>query len=504
MLFNSVEFVFFFLPIVLLAYYLCSILVKKDEARYLVLVLCSLFFYGWWNYKYLLIIVASITFNYTLGTFLSRSDAAPKKKLILAGGIAANLFLLGYFKYTDFLLSTIAQIGGTDYVFQNIVLPLAISFFTFQQIAYLVDSYKSETREYNFIHYTLFVTFFPQLIAGPIVHHKEMMPQFQKRLASSETLKNIYLGAFFFSIGLFKKIVIADGISIYANNAFGAADSGLTLYVLDAWGGALAYTFQLYFDFSGYADMAIGAALMFGIKLPINFNSPYKSVNITEFWRRWHMTLSRFLRDYIYIPLGGNRKGSARKHTNLMITMLLGGLWHGAGWNFIIWGGLHGFYLVINHFWQTLSASSVKRLPKPLLSIYRFFAWLLTFLAVVVAWVFFRAVTLDGAIIMLKGMFGLNGFEVPYNLFPLMVANGLEPQNLISSPYLYLPNFGMQNGAVYILVCLLLASLTKNSQETVAKVEASGNVLYAFYAAFLFSFSVLLINQGSQFLYFQF
>lgn len=504
MLFNSVEFVFFFLPVVLLAYYLCSVYIQKSEVRYFVLVLCSLFFYGWWNYKYLAIIVVSISFNYTLGTLLSRFSNNIKKKFILAGGITANLALLGYFKYTDFLLSTIAQINDSAYIFQNIVLPLAISFFTFQQIAYLVDSYKAETREYNFIHYTLFVTFFPQLIAGPIVHHKEMMPQFQKRLQSADTLKNIYLGAYFFSIGLFKKIVIADGVSFYANNAFDAAAAGTTLYAIDAWGGALAYTFQLYFDFSGYADMAIGSALMFGIRLPLNFNSPYKSVNITEFWRRWHITLSRFLRDYIYIPLGGNRKGLSRKQTNLMITMLLGGLWHGAGWNFIIWGGLHGLYLVINHFWQMFSCSTVGRFSKPLLFVYRFFSWLLTFLAVVVAWVFFRAVTLDAAIVMLKGMFGLNGYVVPYNLYPHIMELGFDSQNIISSPYLYIPNFGAQNGFIYITICLLLACLTKNSQEIVARVEASNNVLYAFYAACLLSVSVLFINQGSQFLYFQF
>ncbi len=504
MLFNSIEFVFFFLPIVLLAYYLCSAYIKKNEARYLLLVVCSLFFYGWWNYKYLAIIIISISFNYTLGTFLSRSSEGTRKKLILAAGISANLVLLGYFKYTDFLLNTIAQITDSAYIFQNIVLPLAISFFTFQQIAYLVDSYKAETREYNFIHYTLFVTFFPQLIAGPIVHHKEMMPQFQKRLQPGDMLKNIYLGAYFFSLGLFKKIVIADGISSFANNAFNAADSGATLYFMDAWGGALAYTFQLYFDFSGYADMAIGSALMFGIALPLNFNSPYKSVNITEFWRRWHMTLSRFLRDYIYIPLGGNRNGTSRKHTNLMITMLLGGLWHGAGWNFIIWGGLHGFYLVINHFWQTLTGSTVSAFPKPLLMVYRFFAWLLTFLSVVVAWVFFRALTMDGAIAMLKGMFGLNGHLTPYNLYPHMLDLGLDPLNTISSPYLYILNFGHQNGFISLTICLLLASITINSQQIVAKAQSSTNVLYAFYAAFLFSISVLFINQGSQFLYFQF
>ncbi|NES81878.1 MAG: MBOAT family protein, partial [Moorea sp. SIO2B7] len=294
----------------------------------------------------------------------------------------------------------------------QIILPLAISFFTFQQIAYLVDAYRGETKEYNFLSYCLFVSFFPQLIAGPIVHHKEVMSQFADKSIYRFDPEDMAVGVTIFSMGLFKKVLIADSIAAYATPVFDAAAGGVSIMFLDAWVGALAYTLQLYFDFSGYSDMAIGVARMFGIKLPINFNSPYKAVNISDFWRRWHITLSNFLRDYLYIPLGGNRKGEFRRNFNLVITMLLGGLWHGAGWNFVFWGGLHGVYLIINHQWRSFRKSIGHDLKKSHWWS-RGFGCIVTFLAVVVAWVFFRAENMKAAFAVLKGMIGANGVLLP-------------------------------------------------------------------------------------------
>jgi D-alanyl-lipoteichoic acid acyltransferase DltB (MBOAT superfamily) len=265
------------------------------------LVAASLFFYGWWNPAYLGLILGSMLFNYAVGVTLLNNNSALKKGTLVFG-ISINLALLAYFKYANFFVDNINLALDTTYHLEHIFLPLAISFFTFQQVAYLVDAYKGETREHNFLHYCLFVTFFPQLIAGPIVHHKEMLPQFAKANTYILNHKNLAIGLTIFILGLFKKVVFADSIAGYATPVFDAAEVGVILTVAEAWMGALAYTMQLYFDFSGYSDMAIGLGYMFGIKLPLNFNSPYQSLNIIDFWRRWHMTLSRFLRDYLYIP----------------------------------------------------------------------------------------------------------------------------------------------------------------------------------------------------------
>ncbi|MFA7092700.1 MAG: MBOAT family O-acyltransferase, partial [Arcobacteraceae bacterium] len=349
MLFNSYEFIFAFLP---LSFFIYFYLLNK---RLIVgakgfLVFASLFFYSWWNVAYLPLILISMLFNYIVGNSLNKKihgannqdknhvqstqviKTKVSSKTLLIVGIIANLSLLGYFKYADFFIENVNVISGVNIQPLNLLLPLAISFFTFQQIAYLVDSYRGETKEYDFLNYALFVTFFPQLIAGPIVHHKEMMPQFASTYNLVKKYKNIALGLFIFSIGLFKKVVIADTFAVWATAGF---DHAQTLNLVEAWATSLSYTFQLYFDFSGYTDMAIGAALLFNIKLPINFNSPYKAQNIQDFWRRWHITLSRFLRDYVYIPLGGNKQSSFRTYSNLLATFVIGGLWHGAGWTFI-------------------------------------------------------------------------------------------------------------------------------------------------------------------------
>ena len=332
-------------------------------------------------------------FNYVIGNSLNENfdKVHIHKKSLLTFGIVANLTLLGYFKYTDFFLENFNLALDTSMPLLHLALPLAISFFTFQQIAYLVDSYRSETAEYDFLNYALFVTFFPQLIAGPIVHHTEMMPQFASKWNLAKRYKNIALGLFIFSIGLFKKVVIADTFAQWASYGF---DKMEILNFVEAWVTSLSYTFQLYFDFSGYTDMAIGTALLFNIKLPINFNSPYKALDIQDFWRRWHITLSRFLKDYIYIPLGGNRKGSLQTYTNLMTTFILGGIWHGAGWTFVFWGLLHGLALVIHRGWKSLGFT----MPKIL-------AWFITFNFINIAWIFFRAKEWNDAIKVLKGMF---------------------------------------------------------------------------------------------------
>jgi D-alanyl-lipoteichoic acid acyltransferase DltB (MBOAT superfamily) len=340
------------------------------------------------------------------------AGAAARAKRVMAFAIVADLCLLGYFKYANFFLDSMNAVLGTGAHLGQIVLPLGISFFTFTQIAFLVDAWQGKAEEYSLTHYALFVTYFPHLIAGPILHHREMMPQFGLPAAYRPDYDNLSAGLTIFVIGLFKKVIIADGVAAYVAPVFDAPRAGIDLTFLEAWCGALAYTFQLYFDFSGYSDMAVGLSLMFGIRLPINFHSPYKAVNIIEFWRRWHMTLSRFLRDYLYVPLGGNRKGSARRYINLVVTMLLGGLWHGAGWTFVVWGGLHGFYLAVNHAWRALRARLGHDLKRST-PWGRAAACLVTFLAVVAGWVVFRADSLETAGAILRAMAGLNGLVVP-------------------------------------------------------------------------------------------
>jgi len=406
MLFNSHEFIFLFLPFTLFGFYFSG---KRfgPEIAMLWLVFASLFFYAWWNPVYVWLIISSMLFNYGVGLAL---NICRFPKLLLAFGISANLFLLGYYKYANFFVNSINTLADTSFNLEHIFLPLAISFFTFQQIAYLVDTWQKKADEHNFLHYALFVSFFPQLIAGPIVHHGEMMRQFARKETFHWNNRNIELGLAIFSLGLFKKVVLADGIALYATPVFQAAGDGDMISVMDAWLGALSYSFQLYFDFSAYSDMAIGLGLLFGIQLPVNFMSPYKAVNIVDFWRRWHITLSRFLRDYLYIPLGGNKKGNARRYINLMITMLLGGLWHGAGWTFVFWGGLHGFYLVVNHAWHYLRRRLGSE-PDQSGFLGQWAARIITFLAVVIGWVYFRAEDFSSANLILSSMFGFGQAE---------------------------------------------------------------------------------------------
>jgi len=418
MLFNSPHFLFLFLPITLLVYHrFCASGYSRLPLFWLVA--ASLAFYGWWEPVYLVLLLASIVGNHCVAIGLERTaDDSPKLRFwLLTSGVVANLSAIAWFKYAGFLTHTSNVWFSTDFHLQAIVLPLAISFFTFQQIAYLVDVYRRHHGAGSVLTYFLFVTFFPQLIAGPIVSYRGMAPQFEK-MPAGILPTNLLLGLAIFSIGLFKKVIVADGVAPYSDTVFALAGDGGAPTLLEAWTGALAYSLQLYFDFSGYSDMALGLGCMLGVRLPINFASPYRAGSIIEFWRRWHISLSNFLRDYLYVPLGGSRRGRSRTMINLMIVMVLGGLWHGAGWTFVAWGALHGAYLLVNHQWRHWRNLSDEQLR--LLSFRRFQAWPalvlyhgLTLLAIVIAWVLFRASTLAEAQRMLAGMFGFNGVALP-------------------------------------------------------------------------------------------
>jgi alginate O-acetyltransferase complex protein AlgI len=411
-LFHTPEFLFIFLPITLTAYFLIGHYSWKGAFGWLAL--ASLFFYGYWNPNYLFLIVGSIIFNYAGSVWLwrlrdrSHNQAIRISFMLL---ITANLLLLAYFKYLIFFTGQINHLFDVDWDVGKIVLPIGISFYTFTQIAYLADVVKGKVRERNFLAYVLFVTYFPHLVAGPVLHHSEMMPQFSNQKNLKFNIYNVALGVTFFAFGLFKKIVLADGCAPIANGVFNSVSADLS--VVDGWLGATAYSLQIYYDFSGYSDMAIGLSLLFNIHLPINFNSPYKALSIIDFWRRWHITLSRFLRDYLYIPLGGNRKGDTRRYINLIITMLLGGLWHGANWTFIIWGGLHGLYLVGNNFWRN-TTKNINFLSQPNIVLKAAY-WLLTFTLVIIAWVFFRANSFDDAVVVLTAMSGMGEGASPSN-----------------------------------------------------------------------------------------
>ena len=515
MLFNSYVFICLFLPLTLGGFYLLGAFGRR-RAVIGWLVAASLVFYGWWNPIYLFLILGSVLFNYGIGLAIGRTRPRRHPGWLLSLGIAGNLALLGYFKYTDFFIVNVSAAAGLDWAPLQIVLPLAISFFTFQQIAFLVDTCRGESREYDLLRYFLFVTFFPQLIAGPIVHHKEMMPQFAGSRLGRFCSESLAVGVTIFAIGLFKKVILADTVALYATPVFDAAEAGRTVGFFAAWQGVLAYTGQIYFDFSGYCDMAIGLARMFGIRLPLNFDSPYKAASIIDFWRRWHMTLSRFLRDYLYIPLGGGRRGAGRRYLNLMIVMLLGGLWHGAGWTFVIWGGLHGLYLLINHLWRGLRRSRAQT-ANALAASGRILAQGLTLFAVVVAWTFFRAESLDGAMAMLAGMSGQNGFETSLllaDLLRLLVPQGAPPEDPMA--------LTSARGLTWSLCLLLLALIAPNTQQfmraygpTLDQPRRSGPALsarllwrprraYAALAAVAALVSLTNLSRVSEFLYFQF
>lgn len=395
MLFTSQAFLLLFLPAVLLAYHL---LARTVTQRLLLIVASSLFFYAWWNPRFLPLLLGAVSINWMLGRLISNS-AHPR--FLLACGVTINLAVLAVFKYADFLIGTWFHIVGGAAPHFDIVLPLAISFFTFQHIAYLVDSARGHTSRYSWLEFVSYVSFFPHLIAGPIVRHGELIPQFQASPRRPGTAEMAGRGCILFTLGLFKKVVLADEMAALADPVFGASLAGQIPELQTAWVAATAYSLQLYFDFSGYSDMALGLAGLFGLTLPINFDCPYQSTSLRDFWRRWHMTLSRFLRDYLYIPLGGNRVGQGRMLLIIMATMLLCGLWHGAGWTFVAWGGFHGAGICFQHLWGKIG----WRMPKLL-------GWLLTMVFVIFGWVLFRAESFESARLVMTGMLGGGDAEV--------------------------------------------------------------------------------------------
>jgi alginate O-acetyltransferase complex protein AlgI len=511
MLFNSFEFIFLFLPICMAGFFTIARFSKNAAAAWLFL--CSLFFYSWWDWKYLWLLLGSITFHFLIAQGLLKLQGHRKKTLLISA-IVIDLGLLIYFKYADMFIGSWNHISADNVALLRIVLPLGISFFTFTQIAYLVDTYEGKVKETRPIHFGLFVTYFPHLIAGPVLHHKEMMPQFNNAKTYTVQWRLIALGLGVFTIGLGKKVLLADNLASYANAYFAnPQDVGLFL----AWQGVLAYSFQLYFDFSGYSDMAVGLSLMLGIKLPINFYSPYRAINISEFWRRWHMTLSRFLRDYLYIRMGGNRHGKGRRYFNLLMTMFLGGLWHGAGWNFAIWGVMHGLYLCVHEVWR---ATLGRFFGKSKLTI--FLATALTFVAVLFAWVPFRSSDLQTTLYIWGAMIGNTGVSVPAIFLDHMPSLGSTLTSLgISSgigggkAFVY--------GFLWILLAAFIAFACPNSYQLYRKfrvaivdkpileniVQSTNlslrmNKSSAALLGILFVVCLLFLGRPSEFLYFQF
>ena len=512
MLFNSYAFVLAFLPLALLGYFTLGRLGKTAGAAWLAA--CSLFFYGWWDHRYLLLLLGSIIANYLAGTSIARHAGSLRGRRMLALAVGVNLALLGYYKYADFFIGSGNTLLGAQWPLLHVVLPIGISFFTFTQIAFLADAQAGKVNETRFVHYLLFVTYFPHLIAGPVLHHKEMMPQFDQDKNYRPQACALATGATIFAIGLAKKVLIADPLAGFASPYFAPLAEAPTLF--DAWGGALAYSFQLYFDFSGYSDMAIGLSLLFGVRLPLNFNSPYKSHNIGEFWRRWHMTLSRFLRDYLYIPLGGNRHGTPRRCLYLAVTMLLGGLWHGAGWNFVIWGGLHGAFLIVNHGWQNLC----RRLPwHAPVGLTRPLGVALTFLSVVFAWVYFRAPDLATANRLVLAMLGQSGAALPASLLAQLGALGGWLQKAHVSAALGGGATFIQTWA-WVVLAAVIAFRAPNTQEIMAYGEAvldprpsaaaptrlawAARRRDALLGGLLLALGLLALSRPTEFLYFQF
>ncbi|XVJ68837.1 MAG: MBOAT family protein [Rhizobacter sp.] len=436
MLFTTVPFVLLFLPLTLAGFFALGRYSQRAAAAWLFF--ASLFFYGFWMPEFTLLLLGSIAMNFVVGLHIAKGHArgtqptmlSPKVWLVL--GVTLNILVLAYFKYANFFLNNLNAVMGSDWQLAHVVLPIGISFYSFTQIAFLADTYQRKVSEFNPVHYGLFVTYFPHLIAGPVLHHGQMMPQFANPAIYRWNHAHVAAGLAIFAMGLFKKVVLADGISPYADAVFKPVDLGALPTTTEAWLAAVAYTLQLYFDFSGYSDMAIGLSWMFNVKLPFNFNSPYKATSISDFWRRWHISLSNFLRDYLYIALGGNRRGAVRRYVNLGTTMLLGGLWHGASWSFVVWGGLHGAALMLNH---SFRAAIEAALGKVFLArwdgsrIVQIGGWGLTMLCVVVAWVFFRAETLGGALRMVQGMMGQAGAvtdSLETGVQPLLWNAGLQ------------------------------------------------------------------------------
>ena len=499
MLFNTPVFLFGFLPVTLVGFFLVARRNHAAAAGWLGLM--SLVFYGWWSVAALPLLLGSIGFNYVMGLLVTPApqlgDVARKRRLVFA--LAVNLLVLATFKYADFFIVNanvaLGAAGIREVGLLGIVLPIGISFYTFTQIAFIVDCYQGKVSERRFIHYLLFVTYFPHLISGPVLHHAQMMPQFRKPETYRLNWPLFYTGMSIFGIGLAKKTLLADSLADFANSFFTLAHGGQTVTFIDGWMGALSYTLQLYFDFSGYTDMAIGLSLLFGVALPINFDSPYKATSIIDFWRRWHITLSNFLRDYVYIPLGGNRFGAWRRHVNLMTTMLLGGLWHGANWTFVLWGAAHGALLVVNHLWRVaVGPDRFRGVAAQALG------WALTFIAVVLAWVLFRADSAATAGAIYRGMFGLNGVVLPAQIVDLLPRLGRWVTSIGSMPTL---GAGTLMG-IFEQVVLVIAGLAIALFGKQARFMSNRARLLVIGASAGFVVHALFFATPKQFMYFQF
>ncbi|MFT5484197.1 MAG: alginate O-acetyltransferase complex protein AlgI [Halieaceae bacterium] len=512
MLFNSTAFLFAFLPVVLVGFLALQRL-GHTTAIMVWLTLCSLFFYGWWNPVYLLLILFSAAVNFSLARVMTKHHETGFS-WVLAAGVSFNLGLLAYFKYVNFFLENARVLLGGDYNFTHIVLPLAISFYTFQQITYLVDTRKGLTKDHSILEYLLFVSFFPQLIAGPIVHHSEMLSQFKSLGISRGTARNLAIGLSILAIGLFKKVVIADGLAQYATPVFTMAAAGATLSTLDVLAGSFSYAFQLYFDFSGYSDMAIGLACLFGLKLPVNFYSPFRAQNISDFWRTWHASLSRFLRDYVYTPLGGFLCSPSRQRFNLFCTMFVGGIWHGAGWTFVVYGVLHGCYVVIHQLWRVKVSGPLELVGN---RHYQFTAQILTFLVVVMSLIVFRSDSMTTAVHIFSCLTDINGVVFEADYMAAIQRSGLF--RIVSTlPLTVTPAWFVANVLwLSLAACWILPNTqqlfaaqqvtlqkTKMGRPAVLRLEWRNSPAWMAFTALLITVSFMNLNSVSEFLYFQF
>ena len=521
MLFNSYVFIFLFLPPTLLGFYLIG-RSGSQTALCVWLITASLIFYSWWNPPYVALLIASVLFNFALGALITKTaDQPARSKAILTFGIFCNVALLGYYKYAGFLVNIFNEITLKHLDLGRIFLPLAISFFTLQQISFLVDAYRGKTSKFNFLSYAASVTFFPHLIAGPIVRYRDLVPQFSRSTPRTANSLDLAVGLTLFCLGLFKKVILADHLAKFVNPIFAGASAGTQVSFLEAWGANIGFFVQIYFDFSAYSDMAIGLGRIFGVRLPVNFNSPLKSVNIMDFWRRWHITLSEFARDYMYFPLGGSRKGVPRQYINLMIIMTIVGLWHGPAWTFILWGMFHGLFLLINHAWLMLRRYWGHDLNRPTL-VGTWVGRIITFLCAAGVNALFRADNMTTAINMLKGLVGLNGFALASDTLKV-----LHLENLTS----ILTAIGIQVGGLPLLkghffdtlmVYLIIVFFFPNTQEIMSRFEPcldfqlkehegtwpwlrwKPTLAWAGLTGFVALICVMLMGQPNPFLYFQF
>ncbi|MDO5412580.1 MAG: MBOAT family O-acyltransferase [bacterium] len=480
MVFSSYIFIFAFLPLVLLGFYLLPRLIaapgRLRRAQNLLLIAASLVFYGYFNVSYLLLIAASILVNYLLALAIQNGRRKQIVKLCFVVGVLFNVLLIGYFKYYDFFVENINFLFRSSFALKHLLLPLGISFFTFQQLSFLVSVYKKEEQVEDFISYCVFVLFFPQLVAGPIVLYSEMIPQFRDESRCRFDSDNLARGIYIFSIGFFKKAVVADTLALFVDNGYAQSSLGLAA----AWAVSLCYTLQIYFDFSGYSDMAIGLGKLFNIDLPWNFLSPYQSESFSVFWRRWHITLGRALSSYIYKPLGGSRRGRAKTFLNTMATFLISGLWHGTAWTFVLWGGIHGLFVA----GEKLLGDRLERVPKAL-------RVGLTFLLVNVLWVLFRAESFSQAGMVYSGMLSFGSLNLE-QLSALVLDNAFDFPTIVDIAYLF----------SLLAVLLAVVFRCRNSRELLEKFRCSGRSLA--FAVFLFCFSVIHLSRGSIFIYFNF